>query len=50
MTGKICTMLGTRPEAIKMLPVARACEGMGAEWFMVHTGQHYSYNMDPGVL
>ncbi|MEA1944794.1 MAG: UDP-N-acetylglucosamine 2-epimerase, partial [Euryarchaeota archaeon] len=43
---KMCIILGTRPEVIKMLPVVQACERRGAEWFMVHAGQHYSYNMD----
>ncbi len=42
MTGKICIIIGTRPEVIKMSPVVRACEGSGAEWFMVHTGQRCS--------
>jgi UDP-N-acetylglucosamine 2-epimerase (non-hydrolysing) len=45
--GKICVIIGTRPEIIKMSPVVRACERQeGSDWFMVHTGQHYSYNMD----
>jgi len=43
---KTCIILGTRPEIIKMSPVVRACERWGLEWFMVHTGQHYSYGMD----
>jgi len=47
---KICIILGTRPEIIKMSPVMRACERQGADWFMVHTGQHYSYNMDRVVF
>ena len=46
MTGKICIIIGTRPEVIKMSPVVRACEGKGADYFVIHTGQHYSYNMD----
>ncbi|MEA3324846.1 MAG: UDP-N-acetylglucosamine 2-epimerase (non-hydrolyzing) [Euryarchaeota archaeon] len=46
MTGKICIIIGTRPEIIKMSPVVRACERQGLDWFMIHTGQHYSYNMD----
>ena len=46
MKKKICIILGTRPEVIKMSPVVRACEGSGTEYFMIHTGQHYSYNMD----
>jgi len=39
---------GTRPEIIKMSPVVRACEGQGAgaDYFVIHTGQHYSYGMD----
>ncbi len=43
---KICIILGTRPEIIKMSPVIRACEGHGMEHFILHTGQHYSYEMD----
>ncbi len=43
---KICVIIGTRPEIIKMSPVVRACEGSGLDYFMIHTGQHYSYNMD----
>ena len=43
---KTCIILGTRPEIIKMSPVVRACEGLGLDYFMIHTGQHYSYNMD----
>jgi len=46
MTGKICIIIGTRPEIIKMSPVVRVCERRGLDWFMIHTGQHYSYNMD----
>ena len=45
--GKICVIIGTRPEIIKMSPVVRACERQeGSDWFVVHTGQHYSYEMD----
>jgi UDP-N-acetylglucosamine 2-epimerase (non-hydrolysing) len=29
-----------------MSPVVRACEGVGLDWFMIHTGQHYSYSVD----
>ncbi|MCK4735687.1 MAG: UDP-N-acetylglucosamine 2-epimerase [Methanophagales archaeon] len=43
---KVCIIIGTRPEIIEMSPVVRACERRGLDWFMVHTGQHYSYNMD----
>ena len=39
-------LLGTRPEIIKMSPVIRACERRGVDFFILHTGQHYSYGMD----
>lgn len=39
-------ILGTRPEIIKMSPVIRDCERRGLDYFILHTGQHYSYNMD----
>ena len=43
---KICIILGTRPEIIKMSPVIRACERENLDYFILHTGQHYSYIMD----
>ncbi len=43
---KVAIILGTRPEIIKMSPVIRACERAGLDYFILHTGQHYSYNMD----
>ncbi len=39
-------ILGTRPEIIKMSPVIKECEDQGLEYFILHTGQHYSYEMD----
>src|SRR5665647_790331 len=38
--------MGTRPEIIKMSPVVRACQSNGLDFFILHTGQHYSYSMD----
>jgi UDP-N-acetylglucosamine 2-epimerase (non-hydrolysing) len=43
---KISIILGTRPEIIKMSPVIRECRKQGLEYFILHTGQHYSYNVD----
>lgn len=43
---KITVILGTRPEIIKMSPVIRELEGRQADYFILHTGQHYSYNLD----
>ena len=43
---KISIVLGTRPEIIKMSPIIRECERLEVDYFILHTGQHYSYNMD----
>ena len=34
------------PEIIKMAPVIRELEKQGRDYFILHTGQHYSYNLD----
>lgn len=43
---KIAVVLGTRPEIIKMAPVVRELEKRKADYFILHTGQHYSYHLD----
>ena len=43
---KIAIVLGTRPEIIKMAPVIRELERRKIKFFILHTGQHYSYNLD----
>lgn len=43
---KICVILGIRPEIVKFSPVIRECAKLGLDFFILHTGQHYSYNMD----
>jgi UDP-N-acetylglucosamine 2-epimerase (non-hydrolysing) len=43
---KIAIVVGTRPEIIKMAPVVRACEARGVPYLLLHTGQHYSFEMD----
>jgi len=43
---RICIVLGTRPEIIKFSPIIRELEKQGLDYFVLHTGQHYSYNMD----
>ena len=43
---KVAIVLGTRPEIIKMSPIIRECERLSLDYFILHTGQHYSYNMD----
>jgi len=43
---KFSIVLGTRPEIIKMSPIIRVCERLSLDYFILHTGQHYSYTMD----
>lgn len=43
---KILIILGTRPEIIKMSPIVRELENRSLDYFILHTGQHYSYNLD----
>lgn len=49
---KIAIIVGTRPEIIKMSPIIRECEkrkkttSNNFDYFILHTGQHYSYSMD----
>ena len=43
---KVSIILGTRPEIIKMSPVIRECERLNLDYFILHSGQHYSYDMD----
>lgn len=42
----LAIVLGTRPEIIKMSPIIRSCRKKGVDFFLLHTGQHYSYEMD----
>jgi len=42
----IAIILGTRPEIIKMAPIIRECERRKLDYFVLHTGQHYSHQMD----
>lgn len=43
---KLAIILGTRPEIIKMSPVIRTCQQQGIDHYILHTGQHYSHEMD----
>lgn len=44
--GRIVTIIGTRPEIIKMAPVVKALDGLDHEHVLVHSGQHYDLMMD----
>ena len=43
---KSAIILGTRPEIIKMSPIIRECNRLGLDYFILHAGQHYSYNLN----
>lgn len=43
---KLAIILGTRPEIIKMSPLIRECQKRDLDYFILHTGQHYNYEMD----
>jgi len=43
---KIGIIVGTRPEIIKMAPVIRECQQRGIAYFIIHSNQHYSVEMD----
>ena len=43
---KPAIVVGTRPEIIKMAPVIRACRARGVPALLIHTGQHYSFELD----
>ena len=42
---KIATILGTRPEIIKMAPIIDEVNGRGIDQIVLHTGQHYDKEM-----
>jgi UDP-N-acetylglucosamine 2-epimerase (non-hydrolysing) len=43
---RFSVVLGTRPEIVKMSPIVRELQRQGDHFDLVHTGQHYSFDMD----
>jgi len=43
---KLSIILGTRPEIIKLSPIIRYCEENDVNFNIIHSNQHYSYEMD----
>jgi len=46
LTSKVAVVIGTRPGIIMFSPIIRALSENGIDFFSIHSGQHYSYNMD----
>jgi len=46
MKNKLAIIFGTRPEIIKLSPLIKLCQKTTVPFFCVHTGQHFSYEMD----
>jgi UDP-N-acetylglucosamine 2-epimerase (non-hydrolysing) len=46
LEDKVCVVVGTRPGIIMFSPIVRALERANVRFFILHTGQHYSYNLD----
>jgi len=46
LKDRVCVLVGTRPGIIKMSPIIKELERIEANYFVIHAGQHYSYNMD----
>ena len=43
---KIAFILGTRPEVIKLSPIIKECRAQRIDHFLIHSGQHFTYEMD----
>ncbi len=43
---KLGIVVGTRPEIVKMAPIVRACIARDVPYVLIHTGQHYTFEMD----
>jgi UDP-N-acetylglucosamine 2-epimerase (non-hydrolysing) len=43
---KLGIIYGTRPEIIKLSPIIHLCVKRKIPFFTIHTGQHYSFDMD----
>jgi len=47
---RIVSVVGARPQFIKLKPISDALNGYCAEHFVIHTGQHYDTNMSEGIF
>lgn len=42
---KLMSVVGARPQFVKLAPIAHAAQAAGVEHVVVHTGQHYDHRM-----
>ena len=42
---KICIIFSTRPEIIKLAPIAKILKKKNKDFFFINTGQHFDFNM-----
>ena len=50
LAPKACVVIGTRPGIVMLSPIIRELRRRGVPHFVLHTGQHYSHNMDRQFL
>lgn len=50
LTDRIAVVVGTRPGIIKMAPIIRELRSRGDDYLVIHTGQHYSHQMDRALF
>lgn len=46
LRDSVCVVVGTRPGIVKMSSIIKELKKKNLESFVLHTGQHYSYEMD----
>lgn len=46
LRDEVVCIVGTRPGIVMFAPIIKALQRRGAPFFLLHTGQHYSPNMD----
>lgn len=46
LQDKVCVVVGTRPGIVMFSPIIRELKQRDLDFILIHTGQHYSYNMD----